>query len=74
MIARLVGEIQRWTGLLVPPGDPAALARAIERLAGDPALAARLGKAGQRRVQQDFSWPAIVAKWEACYAAAIRRS
>jgi glycosyltransferase involved in cell wall biosynthesis len=31
------------TGLLVPPGDPAALATAVERLVADRALAARLG-------------------------------
>jgi glycosyltransferase involved in cell wall biosynthesis len=37
------------TGLVVPPGDPAALAAAIERLADDPALAARLGAAARAR-------------------------
>ena len=61
------------TGLLVPPGDAATLAAAIERLAGDPALAARLGKAGQRRVREEFSWSTIVARWEECYAAAVQR-
>jgi glycosyltransferase involved in cell wall biosynthesis len=35
------------TGLLVPPRDPAALARAMERLVGDPTLRARLGGAGR---------------------------
>ena len=30
--------------LMVPPGDPAALAAAVDRLLGDPALAARLGR------------------------------
>lgn len=34
------------TGLLVPPGDPDALARAIGRLLGDPGLRARLTMAG----------------------------
>jgi L-malate glycosyltransferase len=37
------------TGLLVPPGDPPALAKAIIRLAEDPLLAERLG-AGARQV------------------------
>ncbi|WP_345775096.1 glycosyltransferase [Dietzia cinnamea] len=34
------------SGLLVPPGDVAALARALERLLVDPALAERLGARG----------------------------
>ena len=35
------------TGLLVPPRDAGAVAAAIRRLAGDPALTARLGAAAQ---------------------------
>lgn len=35
------------TGLVVPPGDPQALAAAIWRLLGDPALCTRLGRAGR---------------------------
>jgi colanic acid/amylovoran biosynthesis glycosyltransferase len=43
------------TGLIVPQGDPAALADAIERLRSDPLLAARLGAAGRRHVERNFS-------------------
>jgi glycosyltransferase involved in cell wall biosynthesis len=42
------------TGLLVEPGDPIALADAIERLAGDPDLRSRLGRAGRDRVLGEF--------------------
>lgn len=35
------------TGLVVPPGDPQALAAAIRRLLGDPALRTRVGEAGR---------------------------
>jgi glycosyltransferase involved in cell wall biosynthesis len=42
------------TGLLVPPEDPAALARAIERLLRDPPLRRALGAAGAARVRRDF--------------------
>lgn len=43
------------TGLLVPPGDPAALAAGMERLLRSPALRRRLGAAGERRVREEFS-------------------
>jgi glycosyltransferase involved in cell wall biosynthesis len=59
------------TGLLVPPADAAALGAALERLAADPALAQRLGNAGHQILSGRFSWPTIVAQWEACYAAAL---
>jgi len=43
------------TGLLVPPGDPPALAATLERLMRDPQDRDRLGAAGCRRVRADFS-------------------
>lgn len=60
------------TGLLVPPQDPAALAAALERLATDPGLAARLGQAGHQHARKNFSWDGIIARWNECYAAARR--
>ncbi len=58
------------TGLLVPPGDPLQLAAALQRLASDRDLATRLGEAGRKHVAAAFGWPAIMAQWEECYAAA----
>jgi glycosyltransferase involved in cell wall biosynthesis len=48
------------TGLLVPPGQPKALAAAIERLARDPALCERLGTALRQRVEREFADPHVV--------------
>jgi glycosyltransferase involved in cell wall biosynthesis len=39
------------TGLVVPPGDPGALARAIRRLLDDEPLRARLGAAAREAVR-----------------------
>jgi glycogen synthase len=58
-------------GLLVEYGDVAGLADAIAALLGDPALAERLGSAGQRKVQAQFSWDAVTDRVEAAYAAAL---
>ncbi len=44
------------SGLLVPPGDPRALAGAVGRLLDDDALSARLAAAGRRRVERHFGW------------------
>jgi len=68
------------TGLLVPPGDPAALADGLLRLLGDEPLRARLGAAGRRRVLERFTWRATAVgtaeQYEAllaCGPAAARR-
>lgn len=42
------------TGLLVPPGDDAALADALARLAADRDLARSLGQAGRARAEEVF--------------------
>ncbi len=41
-------------GLLIPPEDPLALAKALERLIREPALRKRLGEAAERRVRDHF--------------------
>jgi glycosyltransferase involved in cell wall biosynthesis len=43
------------TGLIVDPRDPAALAAAIEHLAEDGGLRARLGAAGRERYRAAFT-------------------
>ena len=49
-------------GALAPPGDAAALAREIERLADNPALRAQLGAAARQRAEERWMKPAIIAR------------
>lgn len=49
--------------LLVPPGDPEALAGAVRRLAADPALADRIGKAGRKTYEAQASERVLGARW-----------
>jgi glycosyltransferase involved in cell wall biosynthesis len=48
------------TGLLVLPGEPAALAAALRRAIGDPGLRRRLGAAGEARVRAFFDADAAI--------------
>jgi glycosyltransferase involved in cell wall biosynthesis len=50
------------TGLLVPPADPAALAKGIRMVLSDPVLSARLGAAGRARAHEQFSAEAMVRR------------
>jgi glycosyltransferase involved in cell wall biosynthesis len=47
------------TGLLVPPGDVAALREALERLLADANLRRRLGSAARERVRELASWERV---------------
>jgi glycosyltransferase involved in cell wall biosynthesis len=49
------------TGLLVAPGDPSALAQAIDRVFDSPELGARLSGAARARVLERFTWRACAA-------------
>ena len=60
------------SGLLTPPGDAAAIADALARLAADPALRARLGAAGRRRIQEEFDVRRSVARLLDEIAGAVR--
>lgn len=64
------------TGFLVAPGDPAALAGAVGRLAADPALRGRLGEAGRQRACEVFAPERHLCEMLDIYAEALgpRRS
>lgn len=62
------------TGLLVPPGDPETLARAIARLLERPEDARALGCSGRKRVEKDFTVQKMVARYEALYLSLASRA
>ena len=62
------------TALLVPPGDPGALAAAIVRALDDPRVRRRVGAAGRVRVLERYSWRVTAQATVAEYRAAIRRN
>jgi glycosyltransferase involved in cell wall biosynthesis len=61
------------TGLLVPVGDPEALARAIVRLLEDESYRDSLGRAGRRRVAERFDGRSSVTRIEGIYRVLVRR-
>jgi glycosyltransferase involved in cell wall biosynthesis len=61
------------TGLIVPPGDAAALTAAVCRLLGDPDERARLARAGRARVIALFDQRQQVRRTQDLYLAACRR-
>jgi glycosyltransferase involved in cell wall biosynthesis len=50
-----IPELLDGCGLVVPPGDRPALARAIESVLCNPALARRLGRAARARITTHYS-------------------
>lgn len=57
--------------LVVPPGDPAALADALGAVLDDPDLRARLGAAGRARAVERFDWEAVALATTRVYEHAI---
>lgn len=55
------------TGLLVPPGDPPALAAGLVRLLRDPALGGHLGEAGRQVVCSTYCWDVIAGRFLGIY-------
>jgi L-malate glycosyltransferase len=63
--SQLIGNNER--GLLVPPGDPQAMAEAIMRLINDESLAANLGAAAREYVCRKFSREKMSKRFEEFY-------
>ncbi|MEV6833191.1 glycogen synthase [Streptomyces sp. NPDC051133] len=57
------------TGLLVDPGDgfEAGLARALDRVLGDPRAARGMGEAGRERAVSEFGWDTVARRTATLY-------
>jgi glycosyltransferase involved in cell wall biosynthesis len=55
------------SGLLVEPGEPEQLARALLKVWSDVELAKQMGIAGHRRVEEHFDVRTMVSKYESLY-------
>ena len=74
VVASDVGELPQAvadgvTGRVVPRGDTAALADALEEVLADPGLARRWGEAGRERVTGEFGWERVAERVEAALEA-----
>ena len=63
-----IGEMVRdeVTGLIVPPSDPRAMARAIDRLLEEPARGAAMAERARAEVER-HTWPQVRAAWAGVY-------
>lgn len=76
VVASAVGQVAKviqdgTNGLLVPLGEPHALASALTRLIGDTILRSRLGQQAREDAVRKHSWEHYVSRLERVYAAVI---
>jgi glycosyltransferase involved in cell wall biosynthesis len=72
IVASAVGEVPvalvaGAAGLLVPPGDPTALASALDRLLANPPEARRLAESARARALAEYGSTRMVARYAALY-------
>ncbi|MBW1887334.1 MAG: glycosyltransferase family 4 protein, partial [Deltaproteobacteria bacterium] len=65
-------EVLGDAGILVPPGNSEALAKAITELLDNPERSKRLGQEGYQRVHNLFTWKRAAEKTVEAYREAIR--
>ena len=58
-------------GAIVPPDNPAALARTVDALLGDARHARQLAAEGKRRVRDSLTWSAVFPGWKSLFHEAM---
>ncbi len=59
--------LDKETGLLVPPGDEAGIAEAVNTLFSNHEQAQKLGVDGWQHIQAHFSWPSVISRFTKVY-------
>lgn len=65
-------NIDKLTGLVVPPGDPTALRHAMDQLWSDPELARQLGEGANARFEQLFTAEKMIESYTTLYKSLLR--
>ncbi len=60
-------------GLLVTYGDPRDMARVILELLDDPARRAEMGRAGQQKVLENYTWEVVTERMRTVFLNAIHK-
>ncbi len=73
VVASSVGDLpsvvrDKETGLLFPPKDARALARALIEVLSDPERAARMGARGQRLASENYGLRSMIGRFETIYS------
>lgn len=63
---------QAESGVVVPPGDPDAIATAVASLASHPSIARAMGKRARRAAVDHYSWAASAAKTDTIIRALLQ--
>ncbi len=77
MVATAVGGVEEIledgvTGFVVPPETPTAVAKQVIRLLKEPLLARRIGQAGRRKVEKEFTIERMVDQFHDLYRDCLR--
>ncbi len=70
-VGGIPGIVDENTGILVEPGNPIELRKAIAKLESDPELRARMGRLGRRKAEKMFSWQRVADEYISLYESSL---
>jgi glycosyltransferase involved in cell wall biosynthesis len=61
------------TGLLIPPESAEALTEALHKLIADPKVRQKMGQAGRKFVEENYSWKNTATQYQTLLEEAVER-